>query len=170
MDLNYLQKFLETDDMGPSALTGDDSSIWGHVDEPDKRAADLVALLSRQDEDPFSSWVTEKAICSLSHVKWLQSEELSKVRGLTGCKDSTLIRIAGMVTSVVASALPILSIVVLYFVKSLEARIGVISVFNLLLSLCMAIFTKAKRTEIFAVAAAFAAVQVVFVQVGTNDS
>lgn len=168
-DLTYVQKFLESDDMGPSALTGDDSSIWGHLDEPHRRSADLVALLGRQDEDPFSTWVTEKAVFKLMNLKFLQSKELSEVRGLKGCKDSTLTRITGMVTSVVASALPILSIVILYFVRSLEARIGIIAVFNLILSICMAVFTKAKRAEIFAVSAAFSAVQVVFVQVGTND-
>lgn len=167
-DISYLQRFLESDDMGPSALTGDDSSIWGHMDEPNKRAPDLVALLSRQDEDPFSTWVTEKAISKLSNIRWLQSKELLTVRGLRGFKDTSLIRITGIFTSIIASALPVLSIVILYFVKSLTSRIGVIALFNFVLSFCMTIFTKAKRSEIFAISAAFSAVQVVFVQVGTN--
>lgn len=169
-DLKYLQTFLETDEMGPLALCGDDSGIWGSTEEPERRAHDLVALLTRQAEDPFSSWITEKAISKLLKFKWLQSKELFNVTGLKGLKDRTIFRVTEIITSVLASALPIASIVILYFVHSLEVRIGIIAAFNMLLSFCMAIFTNAKRTEVFAVAAAFSAVQVVFVQVGTDSS
>lgn len=74
-----------------------------------------------------------------------------------------------MVASVLASALPVLSIVILYWVRSTKVRLGLIAVFNIVLSFVLAWFTSAKRAEVFAVSAAFSAVQVVFVQVGTSD-
>ncbi|OMP83492.1 hypothetical protein BK809_0004873 [Diplodia seriata] len=48
----------------------------------------------------------------------------------------------------------------------MKARLGMIAVFNLLLSICLTAFTTARRIDVFAVAAAFSAVQVVFVQGG----
>lgn len=81
-----------------------------------------------------------------------------------------MLRWTFILASMLASALPILSIAILYCVKSLKVRLGLIAVFNLLLSFSLAAFTSAKRTDVFAVSAAFSAVQVVFVQVGTNDT
>lgn len=101
--------------MGPLALCGDDSEIWGSTEKPEDRAHDLLALLSRQAGDPFSRWITEKAVSNISKVKWLHSKELLKVTGLKGLKDRTLFRITEVITSVLASVLPIASIVILIF-------------------------------------------------------
>ncbi|KAI0617669.1 hypothetical protein TUN199_10331 [Pyrenophora tritici-repentis] len=70
--------------------------------------------------------------------------------------------------SILASLIPIASIVVLCFVSSMPARLGTIAGFNVLVSICLMAFAGAKRAEVFAISAAFAAVQVVFV--GTDQS
>jgi hypothetical protein len=57
-------------------------------------------------------------------------------------------------TIILASSLPILSIVLLYYVHSMTTRLGLIGVCNLLVSVCLGAFTKANRAEIFAVTAA----------------
>ncbi|OJD39989.1 uncharacterized protein BKCO1_200057 [Diplodia corticola] len=162
-DLSWLQDFLLQQQM-----TGDDSSIWGDSQRPDKGAKDLVTLLARPDGDPLSTWVSEKAVDHLVRFKWLRSRELQEAWGREGCKEETLRKLTATVTSVVASTLPIVSIVVLYFVQPLGARLGIIGAFNVVLAVSLAVFTKAKRAEVFAVTAAFSAIQVVFVQVGSK--
>jgi len=68
-----------------------------------------------------------------------------------------------ILTIIFSSILPVLSIVVLYFIKSQGARLGTIVGFSGLCSLALAILTNAKNSEIIATTAAYAAVQVVFV-------
>lgn len=167
-DMEYIQKYLETYEMGPLALTGRDSDIWGSTADKKGHADDLIALLSRHDEDFFSRFMTEKASSKMLKVRsFLKYRGSGKGRGLESLEDDTMLRWTRHGTSILASVLPILSIIILYYVHSLEVRLGIIAAFNIVLSLCLTVFTTAKRTEIFAVAAGFSAVQVVFVQVGT---
>jgi hypothetical protein len=65
-----------------------------------------------------------------------------------------------------SSLLPVTSIVVLYVVQSMPKRLGLITIFTAAFSFALTVMTTAKRPEIFAATAAFAAVQVVFI--GTN--
>jgi hypothetical protein len=63
----------------------------------------------------------------------------------------------------VASALPTLSIVALYFIASTVGRLIFIVLFSGLFASALGFFTAAKRVEIFTASAALASVQVVFV-------
>ena len=62
-----------------------------------------------------------------------------------------LTRIAAIVLS---SVLPIVSIVVLYFIKSQLARLGAVVAFAVLCSSALALFSNAKNEEIIAATAA----------------
>ncbi|KAK0667527.1 hypothetical protein QBC41DRAFT_347926 [Cercophora samala] len=62
-----------------------------------------------------------------------------------------------------ASALPVLSIYRLNKIKSSEARIGVTAAFTVTLAVLMGIFSSAKRSEMIAATATFAAIEVVFI-------
>ncbi|KAI3325941.1 hypothetical protein HD806DRAFT_532594 [Xylariaceae sp. AK1471] len=70
--------------------------------------------------------------------------------------------------AVFSSIIPTLSIIVLFFVHEMLARLGLVVLFTFIFSLTMCLATKAKRYEIYAATAAFASVQVVFV--GTTGS
>ena len=74
--------------------------------------------------------------------------------GVIGYEDTTVFKITYWITSIVASLIPILSIVILYKVKSMKARLGIIAGFNVLISMCLSGLTNAKRSEIFAITAA----------------
>jgi hypothetical protein len=161
-DLEYMQKFLASAEMGASALTGSDAGIWGWHNNPKGYSPDLITLCPRPKEDPFSNILVEKAInifhCCISRLK-----KSSRIHGVTGYEDSTIFKITFWINNTLASLIPIASIIVLYCVHSMPARLGVIAAFNVLISLCLSVFTNARRSEVFAVTAAFAAVQVVFV-------
>jgi hypothetical protein len=51
--------------------------------------------------------------------------------------------------------IPIASIVVLYQVQSMSARLGIIAAFNVLVAVCLMGFANAKRAEVFAISAAY---------------
>lgn len=69
-------------------------------------------------------------------------------------EESKLATIASIVGTVLASLLPIICILVLYFVRSTLTRLGIMVVFTTLFSTTLAIFTSARRVEIFASTAA----------------
>ena len=153
-DLGYLQGFLMTKEMGPLALIGDDAGTWGSVQNPKGYSPDLVALRPRQNGDTFSKWVAENAVVNLFRCGCARLKKVSRVHGVVGLEDSTVFRLTSWVTSIVASLIPIASIIVLYSVSSMKARLGIIAAFNLLISTCLSTFTNAKRSEVFAVTAA----------------
>ena len=68
--------------------------------------------------------------------------------------DSTVLRITSWMTCILASMLPIASILVLIHLESLKTKLWVVGIFNVLISVCLRTFTDAKRAEIFAVTAA----------------
>lgn len=179
-DLHYLQNYLESDAMKPPALFGRDASMWGSLLERRSHAPDLVALKVRADRDAFSTWAAKKVVGRLFTYCFARFVKPSPVHGLVGIEDTFVYRATYGFTSLVASMIPIASIVVLYYVDSMSARLATIAAFNFFISLCLMGLAKAKRAEIFAISAAyvcltglqivlradncrFAAVQVVFI-------
>ncbi|KAH8165634.1 hypothetical protein CIB48_g2605 [Xylaria polymorpha] len=73
-----------------------------------------------------------------------------------------VIRFSTLLGTVVASLLPIGSIVVLYSLSNMTTRLALIGVFTAIFSLGLGIFTNGRMVDIFSATAAFAAVQVVF--------
>ena len=153
-DLKYLQGYMETREMGPFIMTGPDANIWGSLDEPKSHAPDLVALQARHTEDPFSNWVTSTGMKIFFWCGGHRRRKPSPVHGVVVYSNSKLLRITYWISSTLASLLPISSIIILYCVKLMPARLTIIAVFNVIFSLCLLGFTNAKRSEIFAVTAA----------------
>ncbi|UPX15476.1 uncharacterized protein EKO05_0005922 [Ascochyta rabiei] len=162
-DLQHLQDYLGSKEMGTRAMVGEDSLIWGLKSQDISHKPDLVALRPRAKKDAFSMWATESTIFNIFKCGCYKFMKPSPVHGAIGYEDSTVYRVTYWFTSILASLIPIASIVILYRVQSMAARLGIIAAFNVLLSVCLMGFAGAKRSEVFAITAAFAAVQVVFV-------
>ena len=157
---------------------------WGSTIYPNSHCPDLVTIRPRNVEDTFSKWITEKIVPVFFRFGFGQPNRVPTVHGDIGYSDDSLLRITFWITTVLASLLPIASIWILYCVHSTLARLAIIAAFNVVVSICLTACTAAKRTDVFAVAAAyvspprrryqatnsdfcsFSAVQVVFV--GTN--
>lgn len=69
-------------------------------------------------------------------------------------KESALESILGILVTVVASLLPICSVVALYIIQSNWVRLGMIAIFSACFSLALALMTNARRIEVFAATAA----------------
>ena len=159
-DLRDLQHFLGNEEMmGVWALGGDDRETWGSVIEPDKRKHDLVGLRTRYREDSFSRWVADHAVV-LFKCGWARFKKPKKATGAVGYYDSSVLRITFWMTSMIASLIPIASIMVLISLsdkpvtKAQRGQVGTIAAFNILISACLTVLNDAKRTEVFAVNAA----------------
>ncbi|KAL2068343.1 hypothetical protein VTL71DRAFT_16441 [Oculimacula yallundae] len=70
---------------------------------------------------------------------------------------------ANVLGSLISSSLLVGSIVALYFVDDMLARLGIIAAFTQVFSLVLVLVTRARKVEVFAATAAFMAVQVVFI-------
>nr|XP_036575622.1 uncharacterized protein CTRU02_14412 [Colletotrichum truncatum]KAF6782225.1 hypothetical protein CTRU02_14412 [Colletotrichum truncatum] len=80
-------------------------------------------------------------------------------------------RFSDIAVAAFSAALPTLVILVLYFVQNMIHRIGLVIVFTTIFSVAFAMFTGAKKAEVFAATATFAAVEVVYIgSVASNDN
>ena len=130
---------------------------------------DLVALSERKtDGDVFTSWVTEKVMPRYHKRIGYRFKRRDETTQLFDYKDTKFNAAANTISIILSSLLPPASIFALYYVHRTPVRLGLIMIFSALLAGCLAIFTNAKRVEIFAATVALASVQVVFV--GTNNS
>lgn len=152
-DLTYVQNFLHHKEALGLSLRGPDAKVWGSVSEPKKHSPDLITLCPRQKEDPFSGWVVEKAISNLFRCGCARFMKPSKIHGVIGYEDVKVLKITYCLMSILASLIPIASIVVLYTVHSMPARLSIVGAFNVLISICLVAFTNAKRSEVFAITA-----------------
>ncbi|KAJ4348947.1 hypothetical protein N0V95_005032 [Ascochyta clinopodiicola] len=153
-DLQRLQDYLGSKEMGTRAMVGEDSLIWGLKSQDITHKPDLVALRPRAKKDAFSMWAAESTIFNIFRCGCYRFMQPSPVHGVIGYEDSTIYRVTYWFTSILASLIPIASIVILYRVQSMPARIGIIAAFNVLLSVCLMGFASAKRSEVFAITAA----------------
>ena len=69
--------------------------------------------------------------------------------------DDDVETVTNILGTIFSSLAPLISIVVLSFVRNPDVRLGLVCVFTLLFSSCLAIATKARRVEIFAATAAY---------------
>ncbi|KAF2643692.1 hypothetical protein P280DRAFT_537296 [Massarina eburnea CBS 473.64] len=151
-DLRDIQGFMNDDSMG-LPLTGPDQSIWGSCTEPDQFCKDgLVSLRPRERPDPFSKWLAEHAIM-FRHRVFKMFKSPDSVHGMIGYHDSSVFRLTAWLNGMIASVLPVVSIVCLINVGTVVSRLGVIAGFNILISICLRVFTDAKRKDVFAVTA-----------------
>jgi hypothetical protein len=150
-DLKYMQNFLHTE--LNLSLCGPDSTIWGSVLRRKDFSQDLINLHPKVDKDVFSDWAIDKTITYLFRCGCARFMKKSPIHGVIGYEDMEVIRVTYWITSIIASLLLVSSIVVLYMVQSMPVRLGLIAGFNALMTICLIIFTNAKRSEMFAITA-----------------
>lgn len=141
-------------------LLGKEHEAWT---DPAK-ASDLVAISPVETFDPLTQWLADTFLAVYHRLLGHKHKTASDPDAELYTYDDDHIRfpIAALSTAL-ASVLPIVAIVILYFVTSMGWRLGIMALFTSSFSLALAILTEAKRTEIFAATAAFTAVLVVFI-------
>jgi hypothetical protein len=151
-DLEDIQIFLDSEDMGPRHMRGRDARTWGDHAE-NNHPPDLIGVHPRKREDTFSRFVAEKGVhlfkCGLGRFT-----TGNRHLGRRVYYDSTVLKLTFILTSAMAALIPVASILVLLQLKSRTAKMCAIAAFNVLISVILTFFTDAKRTDVFSVNAA----------------
>ncbi|KAI0380112.1 hypothetical protein F5Y04DRAFT_282241 [Hypomontagnella monticulosa] len=160
IDLEFLRSWFERPSMGWFPIRGLDFKAWEQRPEDD-----LIAVKPRIPPDPLSKWITNY-VFPLYHrlfgVRFKVADSNEVGDGLYTYEESLLSSVISIITIVAASVLPLLSIVVLYVVETEPIRLGILIIFSSCFALALALMTSARKVEIFAATAAYAAVNVVF--------
>lgn len=165
-DIDDIQHFLSSDKMTlvndrnetANALIGADRGIWGTAENKDTKKAysrELVVLRARKDIDTLSRTIGNKAIDWIMKCGGRRWKKVDVRFGKRAIHDETIFGLTFWFTSGIASILPVVSIILLVKMESLNGRLGLIATFNVIISLCLTLFTEARRTDVFAVTAAY---------------
>ena len=117
---------------------------------------DLVALRRATEEDVFSKLLQD-------HWAFQKRRDNDPLDRTTIYKNRHVIRTVAGISMTLAAILLIGAIVSLHVVSSPKAKLGLVAMYTILFALSVALLTNARRAEVFAATAAYAAVLVVFV-------
>lgn len=166
-DLRKLREWLLRPELGDNFLKGVERDILHSADRLDadlERASDLVTM-SREavEHDFFSRWLSDQVLDKFHSLIGRHFKRPFDETGMVHYRKLHLRAVSHLIGVVLASVIPAASIFTLYFVQNPINRLVVLLAYSALFSVCLALFTSARRVEIFAATAAFASVQVVFV-------
>jgi hypothetical protein len=117
---------------------------------------DLLALSKPIEEDYLSRFLQD-------HWLFRKRKTSDPLDRTTIHKNSHVVRTVAALDMVLATTLLIGAIVNLYLVPDPKAKLGLVAMYTMLFASSMALCTNARRAEVFAATAAYAAVLVVFV-------
>jgi hypothetical protein len=134
--------------MGNLPITSDDREAWTTEMEHD-----LVSVKDTMDADIFTEWVSERLVPSFHWVIGKHFKEpvsWDPASGVSWYSEARVKVVLDVFGTVISSLFPVVSIVALYSVNTMPARLGTIAAFTAVFSLCLALMTRARRVEIFA--------------------
>ena len=152
-DFASVSTWLVRPECGDRLLSGLEAEVWD-----DKNRPDLAALAVRSgEEDVFTSWYINRFLKVYHHYighRIHNDENEDEETGFVEYKESRILAFTNIVGTVLASLVPMSAMLGLYFVGSMTLRLAVVAIFTVLFSTTLAIFTRARRIEIFTATAA----------------
>lgn len=183
--LGELRHHLKDGDQGAEYLRGYEAEIYYYRDEPqisELIEADFTSIAKSDEPDLFTQLARGPAVDLFHRIIGLHRKRNIKVPRIAQrtpleypwkvySPEHTII-LARILYATLTSFLVTMAIISLNYFKSLISRFLLIMIHNLLFTIAMAVFAKGKPGELFAVAAAYAAVLVVFASgsAGPNSS
>ena len=160
-DIRFLRAWLESERGGQNFLKNcaAEGTAW---DVPQSK--DLMAVNKRDDR--FAAWMAN-TIVPVYHRRLGHRIHERLDDAVLGPRywydDQRLAVVGNVICTVLSSAIPSSSIVVLYYIQNMPIRLVLIIALSTLFALVMSFVAHDRRYEVFAATTAFAAVQVVFV-------
>jgi hypothetical protein len=160
-DLNFLQEWLR-DSKGGSDFLAKNNNVESLLYEPEYKH-DLITLsqLSGRspEQDPFFHLLGKKVLrwyhfCIGQHRK-NGSRIVDEESNIVDYSESTVQRAANIVATVLSSVLPLVAILVLDRFKDTRTRIYISVSITAVFAFILALFTNARRVEIFAATATY---------------
>ena len=123
----------------------------------------MIALRVPHDEDRLTHFLAPY-LGTLLRKRDRHDHSSREAGPIVGYYSETLTRyIVSTISAIIAASLLIGAIVALYEVQSAGAKLALISVFTVLFAASVGLLTNARRSDVYAASAAYAAVLVVFV-------
>lgn len=114
--------------MGAFPLLGQDSEIWRT-----SQTSELVALKPREADDPLAAFFLKKAFIWWHHYIGRRLKKPIDIEAnYFEYNDRRVLKVADCVGSIISSMLLVVSILVLYFVTSMVARLGIVVAFTVI--------------------------------------
>jgi hypothetical protein len=163
-DINFLREWLERPEGGDYSIKGVEAEPWKPC-----CAADLIALSHLDTKDEFAQSLSDKILPRYHQYIGRRRQRRSVTADnddldtIWEYKRGVFVALGNMTCMVLSSVIPTTSIFALHFVKSMVARLAVITAMSFVFSFVMMVVVRGRRVEVFATTTAFAAVQVVFV-------
>ncbi|KAH7400198.1 hypothetical protein BKA64DRAFT_744839 [Cadophora sp. MPI-SDFR-AT-0126] len=164
-ELHFIQRWLRGLDPaeGQSFLRGSERLTWSASDVDEY----FVMGAERSDSDATTGRIIDWIITHYNHLLGRRIKHNANAKmGLieySGLKNTTKVLV-----TLLSSMLPALAVLALYFETHILKRIGIMIGMTFVFAAALTFGTSAKRIEIFAATAAFAAVEVVFI--GSTDA
>ncbi|RDL37957.1 uncharacterized protein BP5553_05390 [Venustampulla echinocandica] len=157
--LAVLRDWLQDSKGGSCFQMGREARLWdGNLEK------DFVTLRANDGEnDIFTVWITKLIVGIFRRCCGCGGRVVDEESQLLSYDDSILNTASTIIATVMSSVLPVVTILVLYAVKNTVKRICITIGFTAVFAAFLAIFSTARRIEIFAATATFAAVEVVFI-------
>ncbi|EPE28411.1 hypothetical protein GLAREA_09531 [Glarea lozoyensis ATCC 20868] len=162
---NLCTKWFRDEDLGDGPLLGVDRNVYSG----ETSRTSLLALAPPDEPDPLSAFFSNVVLNIYHKVNIHLLERLKHSRSKSNLADleighesrkvyyyneGNFIRLANMVGSLISSSWLISSILILYFVKEMRARLAIIAAFTTTFSLILSLLTSARKAEVFAGTAA----------------
>ena len=147
-NLSFLQAWLSDSARGNYTLEGLDRSAWDANE-------DLLVTTPDQLSDSFTRHVVSRLVEFYHQVFGSRHKPTDVENGIWKYEEKVVLRAADIIGTLISSLLPIVAVVVLYCVKDMLVRLGMVALFTVLFSLALVLVTKAKRVEVFAATAAY---------------
>ncbi|KAK6843238.1 hypothetical protein PG989_008303 [Apiospora arundinis] len=171
-DVQKFEEWLTRPSLGAVYLRGRDRNVWA-------RGEDLMCLQRPPHGHRLSGFIARYTLRNRGSQSNTTPPTSSSppsgsypaspdANGIFSYDDSRIVDTANLIGTIVASVLPVLSIAILYTVRSMAARLGFVALFSALFSTCLWYMNDGNLVEVFGATSAFAAVQVVFI--GTSGS
>jgi YD repeat-containing protein len=167
-NITKLREWLDREDYGAMFLERPET-VYDSTRQEEQNN-DLVDVSARTQGDRFSRFLTYKV------VPWLHrhifqrpgraNRNSDRQSQIYDYSDRLLEHIAEVLSIVVSTLLPTISMFALYYIENTTLRLVFILCFSAVFTASLAVFTNARRIEIFAAVVAMASIQVVFI--GTN--
>jgi hypothetical protein len=160
-DYKYLKEWFARPLEGNNFLRGDEADAW-----TTKHMHDLVVLSrSSKERDRFAQFMSDD-ILPFFHDRIGQKIKRpipeSMIHDTWEYKQKIFVVLGNVICMVLSALVPSISIFVLCLLKSMVARLSVITAMSFVFSVVMTFIVQGRRVDVFAATTAFAAVQVVF--------
>ncbi|EEU34028.1 uncharacterized protein NECHADRAFT_85466 [Fusarium vanettenii 77-13-4] len=157
-----LREWLNDAKGGDEFLQGLERSQWDTVVD-----SDLVALHKVADNEDVFARCFRKATIHIYHRLWGHKGHggivIDEESGMVEYSDTKVGQVSQAVSTTLASILPVLAVLGLYFEKNLLNRIYIMIGITTIFAAVLSVFSRVSRAEIFSATATFAAVEVVFI-------